>query len=81
MQLFYEGLRAGRQTGEIDMVPGVHSMSRSNRESAYEWINKWLDKESEGKAEAVLKPETIETLWCTESGHTIISLVVKPDKP
>jgi hypothetical protein len=33
-----------------------------------------MDKEAEGKAEAVLQPETIETLWCTESGHTLISL-------
>jgi cephalosporin-C deacetylase-like acetyl esterase len=74
MQLFYEGLRAGKQTCEIDIVPGVHSMSRSNRESAYEWLNKWLDREAEGKAEALLNPENIETLWCTESGNTIISL-------
>jgi len=74
MQLFYEGLRAGKQTGDIDMVPGVHSMNRSNRESVYEWLNKWLDREAEGKAEAVLKPEAIETLWCTETGHTLISL-------
>jgi len=74
MQLFYEGLRAGKQTGELDMVPGIHSMNRSNRESAYEWINKWLDREAEGKAEAVLKPEKTETLWCTQTGHTIISL-------
>jgi cephalosporin-C deacetylase-like acetyl esterase len=73
MQLFYEGLRAGKQTGEIDMVPGIHSMNRSNRESAYEWLNKWLDKEAEGKAETLLEPETIEALWCTESGNTIIS--------
>jgi cephalosporin-C deacetylase-like acetyl esterase len=74
MQLFYDGLGAGKQTCEIDMVPGVHSMSRSNRESAYEWLNKWLDREAEGKAEALLNPEKTETLWCTESGNTIISL-------
>jgi cephalosporin-C deacetylase-like acetyl esterase len=74
MQLFYEGLKAGKQCGDMDLVPGVHSMSRSNRESAYEWLNKWLDKEAEGKAEAILEPEKIETLWCTESGNTIFSL-------
>lgn len=74
MQLFYEGLKAGKQCGEMDMVPGIHSMSRSNRESAYEWLNKWLDNEAEGKAEALLDPEKMETLWCTESGNTIISL-------
>ena len=74
MQLFYEGLRAGKQSGDMDIVLGVHSMNRSNRESAYEWLNKWFDKEAEGKAEAVLEPEEIETLLCTESGNTIISL-------
>ncbi len=74
MHLFYEGLRAGKQSGEIDVVPGVHSMNRSNRESAYEWVNKWMDKEAEGKAEPFLEPEEIETLWCTESGNTIHSL-------
>jgi dienelactone hydrolase len=74
MQLFYEGLRAGKQCGDLDVVPGIHSMNRSNRESAYEWLNKWLDKEAEGKAEAMLEPEKIETLWCTKSGNTIGSL-------
>jgi pimeloyl-ACP methyl ester carboxylesterase len=49
-------------------------MNRSNRQSAYEWINKWLDKESEGKAEAeVLQAETMEELWCTKSGHTLVT--------
>ena len=71
---FMKVLRAGKQCGDMDIVPGIHSMSRSNRESAYEWLNKWFDKEAEGKAEAVLEPEKIETLWCTESGNTIISL-------
>jgi len=74
MQLFYEGLRAGRSSGDMDVVPGRHSMNRSNRQSAYEWINKWLDKESEGKAEAELQAETVEELWCTESGHTLATL-------
>jgi len=74
IQLFYEGLRAGKQCGNMDLVPGIHSMNRSNRESTYEWLNKWLDKEAEGKAEATIEPENDESLWCTESGNTIISL-------
>jgi cephalosporin-C deacetylase-like acetyl esterase len=75
MQHFYEGFRVGRQTAEIDVVPGPHSMNRSNRESAYEWLNKWFDKEIEGKAEDIpLKVEKEEDLWCTESGNTLVSL-------
>ncbi len=74
MQLFYEGLRAGKQTAEIDVVPGPHSMNRSNRESAYEWLNKWFDKEKEGKAEDDLKVEKEEDLWSTESGNALASL-------
>ncbi len=74
MQYFYEGLHVGRQTAQIDMVPGPHSMNRSNRESAYEWLNKWFDKEAEGKAEAKLNVEKEEDLWCTKSGNTIQSL-------
>lgn len=74
IRLFYDGLKADKQCSDIDIVPGVHSMSRANRESAYEWLNKWFDKEAEGKKESVLEPETIEALWCTESGNTIISL-------
>jgi cephalosporin-C deacetylase-like acetyl esterase len=74
LQFFYEGYRVGRQSVEIDVVPGPHSMNRSNRESAYEWLNKWFDKEAEGKAEAVLKVEKEEDLWCTESGNTLTSL-------
>jgi cephalosporin-C deacetylase-like acetyl esterase len=74
MQPFYDGLKFGRQTADLDVVPGVHSMNRSNRESAYEWLNKWFDKEAEGKAEPLLDPEEIKTLWCTESGSTIASL-------
>ena len=74
MQLFYEGLRAGKQSGDMDIVPGAHTMNRPNRESAYEWLNKWLDKGAEGKPEDLVEPEKIETLWCTESGNTIVSL-------
>jgi hypothetical protein len=74
MQLFYEGLRAGKSSGEMDMVPGRHSMNRSNRQSAYEWVNKWLDKESEGKAEDAVQAERTEALWCTQSGNTLVAL-------
>ncbi len=75
MQIFYEGLRVGRNSAELDMVPGPHSMNRSNRESAYEWLNKWFDKEIEGKAENVnLRVEKEEDLWCTESGNALVSL-------
>ena len=74
MQLFYEGLGAGKQCGDMDVVPGIHTMNRSNRQSAYEWINKWMDKESEGKAEPMIVPEKDETLFCTESGNILVSL-------
>jgi cephalosporin-C deacetylase-like acetyl esterase len=75
MQIFYEGFRVGRNSAELDMVPGPHSMNRSNRESAYEWLNKWFDKEIEGKAEDInLRVEKEEDLWCTESGNVLVSL-------
>jgi cephalosporin-C deacetylase-like acetyl esterase len=74
MQLFYEGLGYKKDLGELTLVDGVHNMEKPKREAAYEWLNKWFDKEAEGKAEAVLKPEKVEALWCTESGNTIISL-------
>ncbi|MFC2087141.1 acetylxylan esterase [Bacteroidota bacterium] len=74
MQLFYEGLAAGKETGDMEIVQGRHDMQRPKREAAYEWFNKWLDKEIEGKAEPPLKMETVETLRCTESGFTLVSL-------
>ena len=74
MQLFYKGLGYSIDLGELELVDGVHNMERPKREAIYEWLNKWFDKESEGKTEAVLEPEKVETLWCTESGNTIISL-------
>ena len=74
MQLFYKGLKADEQRSDLDIVPGVHSMNRANRESAYEWLNKWFDKEAEGKAEPVVKPGTVQSLWCTQTGNTILSL-------
>ena len=74
MQRFYEGLGAGKHRGEMAIVHGVHNMKRPKREAAYEWLNKWFGKEAEGKAEPPLEPEEVETLWCTETGCTLISL-------
>lgn len=74
MQLFYAGFKADKQCSDLVIVPGVHSMDKNNREAAYEWLNKWFDKEAEGKAEALLEPEKTETLRCTERGNTILSL-------
>ncbi len=74
MQLFYKGLLADEQRSDLDIVPGVHSMNRANRESVYEWLNRWFDKEEEGKEEPAVQPGTVQSLWCTESGNTILSL-------
>jgi cephalosporin-C deacetylase-like acetyl esterase len=74
MQLFYEGLWFKKDREELVIVSGVHSMNIYNREAAYEWVNKWFDKEKEGKTESVLQPEEIKDLWCTKSGSTLISL-------
>lgn len=74
MQLFYEGLGYEKNRGELVLVKGVHDMKQPKREAAYEWLNKWFDRESEGKAEAILEPEKMENLWCTPSGSTLISL-------
>ncbi|HDY89920.1 MAG TPA: alpha/beta fold hydrolase [bacterium] len=74
MQLFYEGLAAGKQCGDLEVVQGVHDMRQPKRESAYEWLNKWLGKEIEGRAEQPLQPEDVETLWSTKSGITLLSL-------
>lgn len=73
MQLFYDGLGCKKENGELILVKGVHNMKQAKREAAYEWINKWFDKEKEGKAESLLHPEEIEDLWCTQSGFTLIS--------
>ncbi|MDD4869199.1 MAG: alpha/beta fold hydrolase [Kiritimatiellae bacterium] len=74
MQLFYEGLGVGKQLGQMEIVHGVHDMKQPKREPGYEWLNKWFGKEEEGKAEPPLQPEKPETLRCTESGFTLISL-------
>jgi hypothetical protein len=40
MQLFYEGLGAVKQSSDLVLVNGIHSMNLSNRELVYEWFNK-----------------------------------------
>ena len=74
MLRFYQGLAAGTDRGDMDIVPGVHCMDQNNRQSMYAWLNKWFGKETEGKAETPLQPETVQALWCTESGMTLVSL-------
>ncbi len=74
MQLFYEGLGVGKERGEMEIVHGLHDMLRPKREPEYAWLNKWFGKEEEGKSEPPLQPEKPETLWCTESGLTLVSL-------
>jgi dienelactone hydrolase len=74
MLRYYRGLGADEQRLSFVLVDGVHNMEQPKREAAYEWVNRWLGKESEGSAEPALAPETPEALWCTESGSTIRSL-------
>ena len=71
---FYKGLGVDPKRAELVVVPGIHSMDQNNREAAYEWLNKWFGRESEGKPEGAIKPEKIEDLWCTEKGNTVASL-------
>ncbi|MFC1562614.1 alpha/beta hydrolase family protein [candidate division KSB1 bacterium] len=74
MHLFYEGLGVGKHLGDMEIVDGVHDMRQPKRESAYEWLNRWFGKEVEGREEQSLQPEETETLWCTNSGITLVSL-------
>ena len=74
MHLFYEGLGVKKSLGDMTIVSGPHNMGKSKRGPAYEWLNKWFDKEAEGKSEPPLQTEKEEDLWCTESGFTLISL-------
>ncbi len=74
LQLFYDGLGYKNDRGELVLVEGVHNLEQPKREAIYEWVNKWFDKEKEGKTEATHQPEEIEDLWCTQSGSTLISL-------
>lgn len=74
MHLFYEGLGVKKCLGDMTMVSGPHNMGKSKRGPAYEWLNKWFDKEAEGKTEPPLQTEKEKDLWCTESGFTLISL-------
>lgn len=74
MHLFYEGLGVKKCLGDMTIVSGPHNMAKSKREPTYEWLNKWFDKEAEGKTEPPLQTEKEKDLWCTESGFTLISL-------
>lgn len=71
---FYQGLGVDPKLAELVVVPGIHSMDQNNREAAYEWLNKFFGKESEGKPEGAIKAEKIEDVWCTEKGNTVASL-------
>ena len=71
MLRFYGGWGADEERLSYDIVDGVHDMKQPKRESAYEWLNRWLDMEAAGKEEPPLSPESVEDLWCTETGLTL----------
>lgn len=73
LRLFNEGLGfAGRN--DLILVEGAHNYEKPKRVAAYEWLNKWFDKEDEGVEEPEMILEKPEDLWCTVHGNTIISL-------
>ncbi len=74
MKLFYKGLCIEEEKIDRSIVDGKHDIKKPKREAVYEWLNKWFDKENEGSDEPLLHPEKMDTLWCTESGFTLISL-------
>lgn len=74
MLQFYEGLGVGAERGELVLVDGVHDMKQPKREAAYEWLNRWFDKDAEGSAEPPLAPEEVAALNCTDTGFTLSSL-------
>ena len=74
MQLFYEGLGFSKDLGELVLVDGVHDMKLPKREATYEWLNKWLGREDEGKDEPALSPENVENLRCTKEGSVLLAL-------
>jgi cephalosporin-C deacetylase-like acetyl esterase len=72
MQLFYEGLGFSKDLAELVVVDGVHDMKKPKREATYEWLNKWFDKQDEGKEEAQLEDEKVQTLWCSNEGKVLL---------
>jgi cephalosporin-C deacetylase-like acetyl esterase len=74
IQLFDEGLGFNKDRAELKLVDGVHDMKLPKREAAYDWLNRWLGKEEEGKTEPPLNPEDEKSLWVTKSGLTLLSL-------
>ncbi|MGI6417979.1 MAG: acetylxylan esterase [Thermoguttaceae bacterium] len=74
MMPFYEGLGVGGERAKMVLVDGVHNMEKPKREAAYDWINRWLNREKEGAQEPPLSPETVADLNCTETGFTVRDL-------
>ncbi len=76
MKRFYRGLGMDEGRCELKWVEGVHNMERPKRVAAYEWLNRWFDRQAEGSEEPDLAPHalTAPELWCTETGFTLKSL-------
>jgi cephalosporin-C deacetylase-like acetyl esterase len=74
IRLFYEGLGYKKERAELVLVKGVHNLKQPKREAMYEWVNKWFNKETEGKSESPHQPENLKDLWATRDRSTIISL-------
>lgn len=74
MKRFYTGLGFDEARCEVKWVDGVHDLKEPKRVAAYEWFNRWFEKEIGGSEEPPLEPLSAEQLWCTETGFTLKSL-------
>ena len=74
IQLFDEGLGYNKDRAQIVVVEGVHDLKYPKRETVYQWLNKWFNKEEEGISEIPMQTEKPKSLWATRSGLTLVSL-------
>jgi cephalosporin-C deacetylase-like acetyl esterase len=69
----YQGFGAPEEAFDMVIVDGFHDIELPKRVPIYEWFNKWFNKEVENSIEPQLQLEKEESLWCSESGFTLIS--------
>lgn len=73
MKPFYAAARCPERL-ELVLVDGRHDLFTPKREASYEWLNRWLGRETAGSREPRFRPIAAETLRCTKTGHVQVSL-------
>jgi cephalosporin-C deacetylase-like acetyl esterase len=69
----YDALTVPEEALDMSIVDGLHDIKKPKRESVYAWFNKWFDKGNEDSIEQPFQTEEMESLWCAESGFTLLS--------